>query len=155
MFAAGPRIDPHKLYTIEELRDFLPASLLRSIIAKAAAIDGLFSGRQVGDLVEAVFREASHGMERSASSTSGEKRTYLTIAEVAEILHSSPREVTRLVDVGKLKAIDLNEGQGKKKRQLRFRREWIQELEDRLVLRPDEQPKPRFGFSAKGFSRKK
>lgn len=154
MIATGPRIDPHKLYTQEELKALLPASLLRLIIRQAATIDDLYSGRQVGSLVEDVFKETPRWEQRSPSTTSAVKTTYLTVTQVAEILNSSPREVTRLVDSGKLRAIDLNEGQGKKKRQLRFRLEWVEELDARLALRAIELPKAKFRIPASRSSQK-
>lgn len=155
MIATGPRIDPHKLYTKEELEVLLPASLLRLIMPKAATIDGLFFGQQLDDLILAVFGEASSQDRRMFSSTSDTNKTYLTIAQVAEILKSSPREVTRLVDSGKLRALDLNEGMGKKKRQLRFRPEWIEDLEARMAVQPEEQPKPKFRLPATHSNQKK
>jgi hypothetical protein len=148
MISIGPRIDPHKLYTREETEGLLPATLLRLIIQKITLIDGLFSGRQIGDLIEDVFREASHGQKRSSSRTTSDKNIYLTVAHVAELLNSSPREITRLVDAGKLRAIDLNDGMGKKKRALRFRREWIEEMEARLMTEPERQLKPKFRLPA-------
>lgn len=148
MTAIGPRIDPHKFYTKEELEELLPATLLRLIIPKTTSIDGLFSGRQVGDLIEDVFKEAALKPERSSSRTTPERKLYLTVTQVAEILNSSSREITRLVDAGKLRAVDLNEGMGKRKRALRFRREWIDELEVRMAVQPEKQAKSKFRFSA-------
>jgi excisionase family DNA binding protein len=155
MISTGPRIDPHRLYTKEELAELLPATLLRLIISKTTSIDGLYSGRQVGDLIEDVFKEASLNPGRSSSRSTPEKEMYLTVAQVAEILNSSSREITRLVDAGKLRALDLNEGRGKKKRALRIRREWIEELEARLITNPEEQPKPKFVFAATRAHQKK
>ena len=155
MTAIGPRIDPHKLYTREELEELLPAGLLRLIIRQAATIDGLLSGRHVGDLIEDVFKQAALKPERSSSRTTTESMMYLTVAQVAEILSSSPREITRRVDAGKLRALDLNEGMGKKKRALRFRREWIEALEARMAVQPEEQPQAKFRFSTNGISQKR
>lgn len=155
MIANGPRIDPYKLFTREELEDLLPPSLFQVIIRRAATIDGLLSGRQVGSLIEEVFQEASRGEERSPSMKTHQKKTYLTVAEVGEILSLSSREVTRLVDGGQLCAIDLNEGQGKKKRALRIRGEWIEELEARLITKPEEQPKSKFRLPATRAHQKK
>lgn len=155
MTTTGPRIDPQQLYTREELGELLPASLLRIIILKATKIEGLYSGHQVGKLILKAYEEGSGGDESGQSATSSVKSMYLTIAQVARILNSSAREVTRLVDAGKLMAMDLNEGMGKKKRALRFRREWIDDLEALMAVQPEEQPQAKFRFSTNGISRKK
>lgn len=155
MNATGPTIDPHKLYTREELEELLPATLLRLITPQTTSIDGLLYGRHVGDLIEDVFKEAAPKPERSSTRTTPERKMYLTVAQVAEILKSSSREITRLVDAGKLRAFDLNEGMGKKKRALRFRREWIDDLEALMAVQPEEQPHAKFRFTTNGNPRKK
>ncbi|MCB2156061.1 helix-turn-helix domain-containing protein [bacterium] len=155
MIASGPRIDPHKLYTRDELEELLPATLLRLIIPKTTSIDGLFSGRQVDNLVQGLYDEASCGEQRAHRTTSDEKSAYLTRSQVAEILKSSPKEVTKMVEAGKLQAIDLNQGMGKKKRALRFLREWVEDLEARQATSSEVQPKSKFRFAQNGFLRNK